>query len=372
MRILTVLGNRPQFIKAAVLSPLLRRRHEEVIVHTGQHHDRELSDVFFEELHLPRPDHTLDIAGGSNSSQLARMLEPLEQLIGALLPDALLVYGDTNSTLAGALAGAQAQVAVIHIEAGMRSGDMGMPEERNRLLTDHLAALLLCSSEHAAASLRAEGIGQTHGEIAVVGDLMVDLAVATQARAHADQETLARLRLERGRYLLLTAHRAGNVDPPERLAALVALIEQLAQALAPTPIVFPAHPRTAARLQAAGLRAKLEATAGLRLLSPLPYAQTSSLLCGARALLTDSGGMQKEAYVAGVPCLTLRPSTEWIETVQAGWNHLVDLDPGRALAALGKAPPADRPPLYGNGNAAAACLQAIERLAEPSALEPSP
>ncbi|HLI32175.1 MAG TPA: UDP-N-acetylglucosamine 2-epimerase (non-hydrolyzing) [Solirubrobacteraceae bacterium] len=369
MRILTVLGNRPQFIKAAVLSPLLRSRHQEVIVHTGQHHDRELSDVFFEELEIPHPDHQLGIAGGSNSSQLARMLEPLEALIGDLAPDALLVYGDTNSTLAGALAGAQAQVAVIHVEAGMRSGDMAMPEERNRLLTDHLAALLLCSSERSAQRLRAEGIGATRGSIAVVGDLMVDLALAAQARARREEEALARLALERGRYLLLTAHRAGNVDPPQRLAALVALIEQVAAALAPSPIVFPLHPRTAARLQAAGLRQRLEEIRSLRLLPPLPYVQTSALLCGARALLTDSGGMQKEAYVAAVPCLTLRPSTEWTETVQTGWNQLVDLDPVRALNALAQPLPAEHPPLYGAGGAAAACLEAIERFAAASAAE---
>jgi UDP-GlcNAc3NAcA epimerase len=364
MRILTVLGNRPQLIKAAVLSPLLRAHHQELIVHTGQHYDRELSEVFFQELALPRPDHELGISGGSNGSQLARMLSALDALLPTVAPEAILLYGDTNSTLAGALAGADAKIPLIHVEAGMRSGDLGMPEERNRLLTDQLSALLLCSGEHAAENLRAEGIGPERAQIAIVGDLMVDLAIAAQARARADERTLAELGLERGRYLLLTAHRAGNVDSPDRLAGLVALIERLAQELAPEPIVFPVHPRTAARLRQSGLHARLALQDGVRLLGPLPYAQTCALLCAARALLTDSGGMQKEAYVAGVPCITLRPTTEWVETVRSGWNRLIDLDAERALAAIAADPPAQRPPLYGDGNAGAACLRAIERFAE--------
>jgi UDP-GlcNAc3NAcA epimerase len=352
VRILTVVGNRPQFIKAAAVSGPLRERHEEILVHTGQHHDDSLSRVFFSELGLARPEHQLHVAGGSNTSQTARMLSALEPLIAETAPDALLVYGDTNSTLAGALAGAQAGVAVIHAEAGMRSFDRAMPEELNRVLTDHLAGLLLCSSENAAANLRAESVA---GAIDVVGDVMVDVALRWQPAARERAEVPAAYGLEPGRYLLLTAHRAGNVDDPRRLARLVALVQEL-----PEAAVFPLHPRTAARLRESGLLAKLEAIEGLRLTAPLGYLEFSALLCQARAVLTDSGGVQKEAYLAGVACVTLRPNTEWLETVESGWNTLVDLDPDAMLAALAAgAPDVAREPLYGDGQAAVRCVQAI-------------
>jgi UDP-GlcNAc3NAcA epimerase len=354
VRILTVVGNRPQFIKAAAVSGPLRERHEEILVHTGQHHDDSLSRVFFAELGLPRPERELGIGGGSNTSQTARMLAALEPLLGELSPDAALVYGDTNSTLAGALAAAQAGVPVVHVEAGMRSFDRAMPEERNRVLSDHLAELLLCSSQTAAENLRAESVA---GRIEVVGDVMVDVALRRQPSARSDTETPARHGVQSGEYLLLTAHRAGNVDEPQRLCALVELIEAL-----PPPVVFPLHPRTAARLQEFGLRERLAAIDGLRVSDPLGYVEFSALLCQARAVLTDSGGVQKEAYLAGVPCITLRANTEWVETVQAGWNTLVDLDPAAALAALAAAPPTERPELYGDGHAAERCVEAIGAL----------
>lgn len=354
MRILTVVGNRPQFIKAAAVSGPLREQHEEILVHTGQHHDDSLSRVFFAELGLPRPDRELGIAGGSNTSQTARMLAALEPLLGELSPDAALVYGDTNSTLAGALAAAQAGVPVVHVEAGMRSFDRAMPEERNRVLSDHLAELLLCSSRTAAENLRAESVA---GRIEVVGDVMVDVALRRQPSARSDSETPARHGVQSGEYLLLTAHRAGNVDDPQRLRALVELIEAL-----PLPVVFPLHPRTAARLEEFDLRERLAAIDGLHVSDPLGYVEFSALLCQARAVLTDSGGVQKEAYLAGVPCITLRANTEWVETVQAGWNTLVDLAPAAALAALAAEPPAERPELYGDGHAAERCVQAIGAL----------
>jgi UDP-GlcNAc3NAcA epimerase len=354
VRILTVVGNRPQFIKAAAVSGPLRERHEEVLVHTGQHYDDSLSRVFFSELGLARPDRELSIGGGSNTAQTARMLAALEPLLVAEQPDAALVYGDTNSTLAGALAAAQAGVPVIHVEAGMRSFDRAMPEERNRVLSDHLAELLLCASETAAANLRAESIA---GRVEVVGDVMVDVALRYQPRAMADMQALARYELEQGAYLLLTAHRAGNVDPPERLRAVVELIAAL-----PAPVLLPLHPRTRARLAQAGLLERLLATPGLRVAEPLGYVEFSALLCHARAVLTDSGGVQKEAYLAGVPCVTLRANTEWVETVQAGWNTLVDLDAPSAIAALQRQPPAERPPLYGDGHAAERCVEAIDGL----------
>ena len=355
MKILTVVGNRPQFIKAAAVSGPLRAAHEELLVHTGQHHDDSLSEIFFRELGLPRPDRELGIGGGSNTSQLARMLAALEPLLLAERPDAALVYGDTNSTLAGALAATQAGVPVAHVEAGMRSFDRAMPEERNRVLVDHLSELLLSPSLLAAENLRAESVA---GRIEVVGDVMVDLALRLQPLARADERTLAAHGVRAGAYLLLTAHRAGNVDEPARLRALVELVRAL-----PGPVVFPVHPRTRARLGESGLLDELAAIEGVRLTEPLGYAELAALLCQARAVLTDSGGLQKEAYLAGVPCITLRANTEWVETVQAGWNTLVDLDAAASLAALGRERPAERPELYGDGHAAERCVQAIGTLA---------
>jgi UDP-GlcNAc3NAcA epimerase len=354
VRILTVVGNRPQFIKAAAVSGLLRERHEEILVHTGQHYDEELSSVFFAELGLARPDRELGIGGGSNSSQTARMLAALEPLAGELSPDAALVYGDTNSTLAGALAAAQGAIPLVHVEAGMRSFDRRMPEELNRVLTDHLSDLLLCPSDTAAENLRAEAIATG---VQVVGDVMVDVALRRQPSARADTQTLGAHGVQSGAYLLLTAHRAANVDDPARLRALVALVRAL-----PAPVVFPLHPRTRTRLRQAGLEGELAGIDGLRLTDPLGYVSFSALLCQARAVLTDSGGVQKEAYLAGVPCVTLRASTEWVETVQAGWNTLVDLDATAALAALEQTPPGERPSLYGDGHAAERCVQAIGAL----------
>jgi UDP-GlcNAc3NAcA epimerase len=354
VKILTVVGNRPQFIKAAAVSGPLRERHEEILVHTGQHYDDSLSRVFFAELGLARPDRELQIGGGSNTSQTARMLAALAPLLAELAPDAVLVYGDTNSTLAGGLAGAQAGVPVVHVEAGMRSFDRTMPEELNRVLSDHLAELLLCPSQTAADNLRAESI---RGTIEVVGDVMVDVAMRWQPAAHANASAPAAYGLNAGEYLLLTAHRAGNVDDLGRLRALAALVLAL-----PHPVLFPLHPRTRARLIEADLLDRLESSDRVRLTEPLGYAEFSALVCQARAVLTDSGGVQKEAYLAGVPCVTLRANTEWVETVASGWNTLVDLDTGATLAALERAPPAERPALYGDGHAAERCVEAIGRL----------
>jgi UDP-GlcNAc3NAcA epimerase len=229
-----------------------------------------------------------------------------------------------------------------------------MPEELNRVLTDHLSDLLLCASDTAAANLQKESVA---GRVHVVGDVMVDVALRRQPSARADSETLGAYGLQRGGYLLLTAHRAGNVDDPARLRALLALVEAL-----PAPVLFPIHPRTRARLAQAGLERDLDRIDGLRLTEPLGYVEFSALLCQARAVLTDSGGVQKEAYLAGVPCVTLRANTEWVETVAAGWNTLVDLDAQAALAALERRPPSDRPALYGDGHAAERCVEAIGAL----------
>ncbi|HVL97595.1 MAG TPA: UDP-N-acetylglucosamine 2-epimerase (non-hydrolyzing) [Solirubrobacteraceae bacterium] len=351
MRVLTVIGNRPQFVKAAAVSGHLRAAATEVMVHTGQHYDDEMSRVFFDELGLPRPEHRLEAGGGSNTEQTARMLLAVGDLLRAEAPDLVLVYGDTNSTLAGALAAAQARVPVAHVEAGMRSFDRSMPEELNRVLTDQCSDLLLCPSEGPAENLRREG---APGAIAVVGDVMVDVAQLVAPRARARTRALEELGVRSGEYVLVTAHRAGNVDVPERLERLVALLEAL-----PLPVLLPLHPRTRGRLADAALLARLEAAPGIRLAPPLGYLDFTALLLHARAVLTDSGGVQKEAYLAGVPCVTLRDTTEWVETVQAGWNVLVDLDAAAALAALERPRPAERPPLYGDGRAGERVVAAL-------------
>jgi UDP-GlcNAc3NAcA epimerase len=352
MLVLTVVGNRPQFVKAAAVSRRLRENHDERLVHTGQHHDDELSAIFFAELDLPAPDHWLGISGGGNAAQLGRMLGVLAPLVDAVRPDALLVYGDTNSTLAGALAGSDRSVPVVHVEAGMRSFDRTMPEERNRVLTDQLSALLLCSSTVGVENLSREA---APGRAEVVGDVMVDVALEFQPRARLRLATLDRLGVEPGGYVLATAHRAGNVDDPSQLARLVELFEAVGG-----PIVLPLHPRTRARLDAAGLSGRLERVA--RVCPPLGYLDFTALLSNASAVLTDSGGVQKEAYLAGVRCVTLREQTEWVETVAAGWNTLVGLDADAAGAALAKPAPVERPALYGDGRAGERVVAALGRL----------
>jgi UDP-N-acetylglucosamine 2-epimerase len=335
VNVVTVIGNRPQFVKAAAVSRLLRAEHSEVLVHTGQHHDDELSTIFVRELGVPRPEIELGIHGGTNTEQTARMLAALAPLLGERRPDRVLVYGDTNSTLAGALAAAQGRIPVAHVEAGMRSFDRAMPEELNRVITDHASDLLLCPSQTAVDNLRREGVA---GEVVLVGDVMVDIAHLFQPRARQEAPAFE------PPYVLATAHRAGNVDDPERLAALVDLLVAV-----PQDVVLPLHPRTRARLQNAGLLDRLGSR--VELLPPQGYLDFTGLLVHAQAVLTDSGGVQKEAYLAGVPCVTLRDTTEWTETVAAGWNVLVDLDREAALAALQRTPPSERPALYGDGRA---------------------
>jgi UDP-N-acetylglucosamine 2-epimerase (non-hydrolysing)/UDP-GlcNAc3NAcA epimerase len=352
MRIVTVIGNRPQFVKAAAVSRPLRERHEELIVHTGQHYDDELSRVFFEELGVPAPARELGIGDGTATSQTWRMLQALEPVLEELEPELLLVYGDTNSTLAGALAASQRHVPVAHVEAGMRSFDRSMPEELNRVLTDHASDLLLCSTETAVANLEREGVA---GEVRLVGDAMADVTLAFAPVAERRSRALEEHDLAPDDYVLVTAHRAGNVDDPARLLKLVELLEAL-----PLPAVFPLHPRTRARLASAGLLDRLSRAPGLRLVPPLGYLDFLTLTRNARAVLTDSGGVQKEAYLLGTPCITLRDTTEWVETVETGWNVLVDLDAEAALPALERPPPAaDRPELYGGGRAGQRIADAV-------------
>jgi UDP-N-acetylglucosamine 2-epimerase (non-hydrolysing)/UDP-GlcNAc3NAcA epimerase len=355
--ILTLVGNRPQFVKAAAVSRHLRRRADEILVHSGQHYDRELSEVFFEELELPAPAHQLGVGSGSHAEQTAAIMSKLESMLAELDPDGVLVYGDTNTTLAGALVAAKQQVPLAHVEAGMRSFDRAMPEEINRIVADTLSGLLLCSTTTAVENLEAEGIGSgAH----LIGDVMADISLTFGPIADRRSDALERLGLEPRSYILATAHRAGNVDDPQNLKRLVAVLERAAQI---APVVLPLHPRTRARLEALGEDGEL-GLRGVKAIDPLGYLDFTRLLRAARAILTDSGGVQKEAYLASVPCVTMRETTEWVETVEMGWNRLVGLDPDAAARALeelgGRLGEATDPSIYGGGEAGARAAERIE------------
>ena len=340
MRVLSVIGNRPQFVKSAALSVGLRDGGvEEIVLHTGQHYDRELSAIFFEELGLRPPAYRLDAGPGSHAEQTARMLPGIEEAVLSKGPDAVLVYGDTNSTLAGALAAVKVQVPVAHVEAGLRSFDRSMPEEVNRVVVDAVATLLLCPTDVAVANLRREGrLDGVHQ----VGDVMYDANLALAPRARERSAALEDAGVEAGRYVLLTLHRPPNARP-EPLRGVLDALARLDE-----PVVFPAHPRTRAVLDDLG-----PISPNLRLLPPVGYLDFAALASQARAIATDSGGVQKEAYWYRVPCVTLRDTTEWVETLETGWNVLVGVDPERIAATLADPPRPDaHPDLYGDGRAA--------------------
>ena len=340
MKVLSVVGNRPQFVKSAPLSVALRERGiEEVTLHTGQHFDPELSAVFFEELGLSEPRYRLGIDSLPRDEMLARMQPGIADALDQERPDWALVYGDTNSTLAGARTAAASGIRLAHVEAGLRSGDWTMPEEHNRIETDRLAQVLLCPDERSRDLLVREGV---EGRAEVVGDVMRDACERLAPIARSRSSALAEHGVEPGRYAVATVHREANVQQP-RLARILDGLNRLDE-----PVVFPAHPRT---------RAALESNTVLlaphvRLTAPLGYLDFAALVSQARVILTDSGGLQKEAYWYGVPCVTMRPSTEWVDTVEVGANTLVDDDPDRIVAAVQDAQmPEPRPDLYGDGRA---------------------
>jgi UDP-N-acetylglucosamine 2-epimerase len=341
LKILSVVGNRPQFIKSAPVSLAFKKRGvEEVLLHTGQHYDRELSEVFFVELRLDRPARQLEAGSGTHAEQLARMLPGIEAAAVEEQPDWVLVYGDTNSTLAGAVGVAKSGFRVAHVEAGLRSFDLTMPEELNRMVVDRLSTLLFAPTEVAATNLRREGIVDG---VRVVGDVMLDANLRLAPVARERSQALAELGIGAGDYFLATVHREANVREPA-LGNIVQALNALDQ-----PVVFPLHPRTAAAIEHQGHRLGGQ----VRPRPPLGYLDFAALASQAGAILTDSGGLQKEAYWYEVPCITLRENTEWVETVETGWNRLVGTDPDRIVAAVREAAtPAQHPPLYGDGSAA--------------------
>jgi UDP-GlcNAc3NAcA epimerase len=335
VKVVSVVGNRPQFIKSGPVSVALRDRAiDEVVVHTGQHYDRDLSQVFFDELDLPAPSHSLDL----KTSEVEPMRVGIAAILVAERPDIILVYGDTNSTLAGARASGETPVA--HVEAGLRSGDLSMPEEHNRIEVARVSSLLCAPDERSKDVLEAEGVS---GQVAVVGDVMADANMRLAPVARARSQILARLEVEPGAYAVATVHREANVRP-DRLARIADGLSRLDER-----VILPAHPRTRAAL---GSNTVLLGT-NVALVDPLGYMDFAALASQARVILTDSGGLQKEAYWYGVPCVTLRPSTEWKDTVEVGANVLVDDDPDAIAQAADKARmPDERPQLYGDGRAA--------------------
>ena len=316
--ILTIIGARPQFIKASVVSKAIAETAglRETLVHTGQHFDANMSEIFFDQLGIPRPHHQLAIHGGGHGEMTGRMLIEIERILLTERPDRVLVYGDTNSTLAGALAAAKLHIPVAHVEAGLRSFNMAMPEEINRILTDRVSQWLFAPTESAVTHLQREGF--TPESIHLVGDVMLDVALHHGSRVQADAGLMATLRLKAKGYVLATIHRAENTDHPQRLTAIVGGLIAAAKGL---PVVWPLHPRTRAVLQKAGLFAEL--ANAVTLIDPVGYLDMVQLEKFAGVIATDSGGVQKEAFFYRVPCVTLRDETEWVELVEAGWNRLV-------------------------------------------------
>jgi UDP-N-acetylglucosamine 2-epimerase len=317
MKLISVVGARPQFIKLAALSKELRKKHREIILHTGQHYDKELSEVFFSDLSIPRPDYNLGIGSGEHGKQTGRMLEAIEKVLLSEKPDIVIVYGDTNSTLAGALAAAKQNIPVAHVEAGLRSFKKSMPEEINRVLTDHISSLLFCPTPTSVKNLKEEGINKG---VHLVGDVMYDSLRDHIEVAERKSKILQMLRLQSKGFYLLTIHRAENTDIKGNLQKVTRIIENLDK-----KVVFPIHPRTKKKLKEFKFLNRMLSLSNLILIDPVSYLDMLILEKNARFILTDSGGVQKEAYFLETPCLTLREETEWVETIISGWNCITGL-----------------------------------------------
>ncbi len=349
MKIVTIVGARPQFVKAAAVSRILRTQHTEILVHTGQHYDDNMSAVFFEELGIPSPDFNLEVGSGPHGAQTGAMLARVEAILLNDRPDWVLLYGDTNSTIAGALAAAKLNIPVAHVEAGLRSFNRAMPEELNRIVTDHLANLLLCPSQTAVQNLASEGIVKG---VHLVGDVMFESLIFAAGRAHACSRILQELHLREHSYLLATVHRAENTDSPERLPQILSAFEELEET-----IIFPVHPRTRKAVDALSYHFP----GNVRAIDPVGYLDMVALEQSARMILTDSGGIQKEAYWLGVPCVTMRDQTEWVETVEVGWNVVVGANRSLLVSTVRNFTlPSTRPSLYGDGQSGVHCVALLQ------------
>jgi UDP-N-acetylglucosamine 2-epimerase len=355
VKILSIVGARPQFIKAGpVLDAIRQAGHQSLLIHTGQHYDVEMSQTFFDDMGIPAPDDNLGVGSGPHGWQTGQMMVGIERVLQSLKPDWVLVYGDTNSTLAGALAAAKLNLPLGHIEAGLRSYNREMPEEHNRILADRCSDLLFCPTRTAVENLAREGMSEG---VRLVGDTMYDAVLKYAQIAQSRSSILDGLGLQPGSYLLATVHRAYNADRPENLRSILDGLAQTGRT-----VVFPVHPRTRKRIEALGGLPKSGEPAGeVRMIDPLGYLDMLMLEQNADIILTDSGGIQKEAYFFRVPCITLRPETEWVETVEAGWNILVGTDPARIVQAVAEAKRDDtRPPdLFGDGQASAKIVDCL-------------
>lgn len=353
MKIITVVGARPQFIKAAVVSHAFSEQQNlhEVIVHTGQHYDANMSDIFFDDLNIPKPDYNLGIGGGSHGQNTGRMIEAIESALIKEMPDKVLVYGDTDSTLAATLAAVKMHIPIMHVEAGLRSFNKSMPEEINRILTDHASDILFTPTLTAVRNLANEGI--VGDRVLNVGDVMYDAAIYYGKKVNNSSGILSKYKLTEKGYILATLHRQESVDDFKRLSNIIAGFSK-----SELPIVMPIHPRSKKRLD----EFQIEIPRSLKLIEPLGYLDMALLEMNAALIATDSGGVQKEAYFYKVPCVTLREETEWTELVGAGWNKLVGANPGLIEEALNSTPqiPDNWMPLYGDGNAANLIVSAID------------
>ena len=350
MKILTIIGARPQFIKAAAVSNVIRSKHEEILVHTGQHYDNNMSDVFFEELEIPRPDYNLSIGSGNHGSQTGAMLIKLEELYFKEKPDLVLVYGDTNSTLAGALSASKLLIPVAHVEAGLRSYNKNMPEEQNRILTDHLSNYLFVPTASAELNLKNEGITKS---VYNVGDVMYDGVLHFKNISDKKSHVMDKLDLAGKEYILATIHRAENTNDINRLKNVILALNESGKY-----IILPLHPRTKKYIENYGLKFN----DNVNVVDPIGYLDMLSLEANCSKILTDSGGVQKEAFIFSKPCITLRDETEWIETVENGWNVIVGTDKNKILEAIsGFEPKRLQENIFGDGNAAKKILQVLDR-----------
>ncbi|WP_040330208.1 non-hydrolyzing UDP-N-acetylglucosamine 2-epimerase [Clostridium ihumii] len=350
MKIITVIGARPQFIKAAAVSNIIRKEHEEILIHTGQHYDENMSKIFFEELNIPKPEYNLSVGSGGHGKQTGEMMGKLEAIYEREKPDLVLVYGDTNSTLAGALVASKMLIPVAHIEAGLRSFNKNMPEEQNRILTDHISKILFTPTETANKNLKNEGI---NNNVYNVGDVMFDAVLHFKKLAKQKSSIVSELNLTKNNYILTTIHRAENTNDINRLKNIIEALNESNET-----VVLPLHPRTKKYIESYGLNFNNN----IKVIEPIGYLDMLSLEEDSKKIVTDSGGVQKEAFFMNKPCITMRDETEWVETVENGWNVIVGTDKEKILNNIVNFnPTTEQKQLFGDGNAAEKILKIINQ-----------